>query len=57
MFQRIAWAFVAANLAFVPLSSHAQTVQQLTHQPPDGAWITLQLADGTMLAQSFGEST
>ena len=36
--------------------SPAQTTQRLTHQPPDGAGICLQLTDGTVLCQGNGES-
>jgi hypothetical protein len=34
----------------------AQTVQTLTHQPPDGAILTFQLTDGTVMAQGFNDS-
>ncbi len=34
----------------------AQTFKALTHQPPDGALITFQLTDGTVMAQGNGES-
>jgi len=34
----------------------AQTVQSLTHQPPDGAILTFQLTDGTVMAQGFNDS-
>ncbi|MBV8978014.1 MAG: hypothetical protein JO261_09455 [Alphaproteobacteria bacterium] len=38
------------------LPASAQTMKRLTHQPPDGALITFQLTDGTVMAQGFGES-
>lgn len=34
----------------------AQTVVALTHQPPDGAILTFQLTDGTVMAQGNGDS-
>ena len=37
-------------------ASQAQTIQSLTHQPPDGAQLTFQLTDGTVLAQGFNDS-
>jgi hypothetical protein len=36
--------------------SFAQTLKSLTHQPPDGAILTFQLTDGTVMAQGFGDS-
>ena len=33
----------------------AQTITQLKHQPPNGAQLTFQLTDGTVLAQSFND--
>lgn len=36
--------------------SLAQTVKSLTHQPPDGAILTFQLTDGTVMAQGNGDS-
>ncbi len=36
--------------------SFAQTVKSLKHQPPDGAILTFQLTDGTVMAQGFGDS-
>lgn len=38
-------------LAAVPLSAGAQTLTNLKNQPPDGAVITMQMTDGTVIAQ------
>ena len=43
-------------LAVSTIPCDAQTMHNLTHQPPDGALITFQLTDGTVLAQGNGES-
>jgi hypothetical protein len=43
-------------LAALPLSAGAQTLTNLTHQPPDGAIITMQMTDGTVIAQGYGDS-
>ncbi len=53
MLRRIALT-LAVMLAAAPL--HAQTLTNLTHQPPDGAIITMQMTDGTVLAQGGGET-
>jgi hypothetical protein len=42
-------------LAFIS-SAPAQSVQRLTHQAPDGAQLTFQLTDGTVIAQGFNDS-
>jgi hypothetical protein len=42
---------IAAVVAALPGVALAQTVHQLQHQPPDGAIMTFQLTDGTVLAQ------
>ena len=47
---------IAAALAVLPSMSVAQTIQQLKNQPPDGAQITFQLTDGTILAQGYQNS-
>jgi hypothetical protein len=47
---------IAAALAAVPSLALAQTVQQLKNQPPDGAQLTFQLTDGTVLAQGYKDS-
>jgi hypothetical protein len=36
--------------------SAAQTITRLNHQPPDGAILTFQLTDGTVMAQGGGDS-
>jgi hypothetical protein len=38
-------------LAALPLCAGAQTLTNLTHQPPDGAYVTMQMTDGTVIAQ------
>ena len=38
------------------VASLAQTIQQLKHQPPNGAALTFQLTDGTVLAQGGSQS-
>ncbi|HEX4293706.1 MAG TPA: hypothetical protein VHZ29_06200 [Rhizomicrobium sp.] len=43
-------------LCLVTAPCGAQTFKALTHQPPDGALITFQLTDGTVMAQGNGES-
>ncbi len=53
MVRRLAF-LVALILTAAPCA--AQTMTNLTHQPPDGALITFQLTDGTVLAQGNGES-
>lgn len=53
MLRRFA-LLLAALLAAAPC--RAQSMQRLAHQPPDGALITFQLTDGTVLAQGYGES-
>jgi hypothetical protein len=37
-------------------ASVAQSLKQLKHQPPDGAVLTFQLTDGTVMAQGGGDS-
>ena len=53
MFRRFLIAF---GLMLAAVSAQAQTMTSLTHQPPDGALITYQLTDGTVLAQGNGEN-
>jgi hypothetical protein len=36
--------------------SVAQSIQRLKHSPPDGAILTFQLTDGTVMAQGYNES-
>ncbi|MGH6889114.1 MAG: hypothetical protein ACREHF_07965 [Rhizomicrobium sp.] len=47
---------IAAALAALPSVSLAQSVQTLKNQPPDGAQLTFQLTDGTVLAQGYQNS-
>ena len=47
---------VALLLFAVSNSSLAQTIQQLVHQPPDGAGVGFLLTDGTAMVQGNGES-
>ena len=47
---------IAAALAAVPSLGLAQSVQQLKNQPPDGAQLTFQLTDGTVVAQGYNDS-
>jgi hypothetical protein len=55
MFRRFA-VLLAVVFALVPAHAMAQTMTQLAHQPPDGANITFQLTDGTVLVQGGGET-
>jgi len=47
---------LVAAFAALPGLVHGQTVQQLKNQPPDGVIYTLQLTDGTVLAQGGNET-
>jgi len=47
---------VTALLLAVCGISTAQTITQLKHQPPDGATISFQLTDGTVMAQGNNDS-
>lgn len=47
---------IAAVVAALPSLAPGQTVTQLKNQPPDGAIYTLQLTDGTVLAQGYNEN-
>src|SRR5882757_2196287 len=53
MFRR--FAFIAA-LVLAASSADAQTLTNLAHQISDGAIITMQLTDGTVLAQGGNET-
>ncbi|MGH6889084.1 MAG: hypothetical protein ACREHF_07810 [Rhizomicrobium sp.] len=55
MGHRFAFA-LTTFLAAMPLCAGAQTLTNLTHQPPDGAIITMQMTDGTVIAQGGGQS-
>ncbi|HEY3779174.1 MAG TPA: hypothetical protein VGL35_14065 [Rhizomicrobium sp.] len=57
MNRRLAVALLAAAFITAPVMAGAQTVVQLKHQPPEGALVELQLTDGTVMVQSYGEST
>ena len=47
---------VSALIAALPVSVGAQSLTNLAHQPPDGAIITMQMTDGTVIAQGGGQS-
>ncbi|HEX3666171.1 MAG TPA: hypothetical protein VHU23_13180 [Rhizomicrobium sp.] len=51
-FALAAMAFAAA----LPISAGAQTLTSLTNQPPDGAVITMQMTDGTVIAQGENDN-
>ncbi len=53
MLRRLA-LLLAIGLAASPAA--AQTFKNLAHQPPDGAGITFQMTDGTVVAQGFNDS-
>jgi WD40 repeat protein len=55
MFRRFT-GLLAAFLIFVPVFALAQTITKLKHAAPDGAYITFQLTDGTVLAQGGNET-
>jgi hypothetical protein len=44
-----------AFLLALTCASQAQTIQTLVHQPPDGAQLTFQLTDGTIMAQGYND--
>jgi len=47
---------LAVLLTAVSGSAIAGTLKNLTHQPPDGAIVTMLMTDGTVLAQGYGET-
>src|SRR4051794_11999921 len=47
---------MAVLVAAVPRLAIADTIRPLAHPAPDGALVTFQLTDGTVLAQGFGQS-
>jgi hypothetical protein len=47
---------LTALLAAAPFSAGAQSITNLTNQPPDGAIITMQMTDGTVVAQGGADS-
>jgi hypothetical protein len=54
--MKYSFALAAITLAAaMPFSAGAQTLTNLAHQPPDGAIITMQMTDGTVIAQGGGE--
>ena len=55
MGHRFAFA-VALLLTASPIASQAETITNLKNQPPDGAYITMQMTDGTVIAQGGGVS-
>ncbi|HTT82202.1 MAG TPA: hypothetical protein VMF67_01845 [Rhizomicrobium sp.] len=57
MLRSLAVAGLAAGLVMASAAAHAQKVVRLTNQPPDGALVTFQMTDGTVLAQSDDENT
>ena len=51
------FALTAMTLAVaMPFSAGAQSLTNLTHQPPDGAIITMQMTDGTVIVQGGGDA-
>jgi hypothetical protein len=57
MLRNLAITCLAAGLILAPGLATAQKLVQLKNQPPDGALITFQMTDGTVLAQSGAENT
>src|ERR1700733_8323404 len=57
MSRRIGIALAFAALILAPGLATAQKLVQLKNQPPEGANVTYQLTDGTVLAQSGAENT
>src|ERR1700723_2264656 len=57
MSLRLPAALFAICLAPFPQFSSAQKMVQLTHQPPNGALVEFLLTDGTVMVQSYSEST
>jgi hypothetical protein len=47
---------VVAVCVLLISSAYTQSIQTLKHQPPDGAQLTFQMTDGTVLAQGYGDS-
>src|SRR5947209_1342000 len=55
--MKIRFVLTAATfLAALPFSAGAQSLTNLAHQAPDGAIITMQMTDGTVIAQGGGVS-
>ncbi|HEX4078936.1 MAG TPA: hypothetical protein VHX61_08705 [Rhizomicrobium sp.] len=57
MSLRLPAALFAMCLALFPKLSSAQKMVKLTHQPPNGALVEFLLTDGTLMVQSYSEST
>lgn len=55
--RRSLLALAATLVALVPHFAAAQKVVQLKNQPPAGALVEFQLTDGTVMVQSYNEST
>jgi hypothetical protein len=47
---------LAALVFAIASASFSQTLKQLKHQPPDGAILTFQMTDGTVIAQGGNDS-
>ncbi|HEY3638134.1 MAG TPA: hypothetical protein VGK90_08265 [Rhizomicrobium sp.] len=55
--MKLGFALAALVLsAALPVCVSAQTLTNLKHQPPDGAIITMQMTDGTVLAQGGNDN-
>ena len=52
----VALSTTVAIGAFIPPNAQAQSIQSLKNPPPDGAQLTFQLTDGTVLAQGNAHS-
>src|SRR4051794_18578188 len=50
----LALSLALTAAAFAP--ALAGTIKQLTHQPPNGAIVTMQMTDGTVVAQDYTEN-
>jgi hypothetical protein len=57
MSRRFGIAIALAALILAPGLATAQKLVQLKNQPPNGALVTFQLTDGTVMAQSGAENT
>lgn len=51
--NRLVAPLIAAVFMSVPAVAAAETVQTLSNAPPDGALITFQMTDGTVMAQGY----
>jgi hypothetical protein len=57
MLRSLAIACLVAGLTLAPGLATAQKLVPLKNQPPEGALVTFQLTDGTVMAQSYNENT